>query len=80
MASQNSDLNISDFFELSFGLGPIELDPTSFVTEELTYELFISLIEPSLCEPNPRGIFRKLFPYLVDNINRTISITKLANY
>ncbi|CAG8547790.1 9731_t:CDS:2, partial [Racocetra fulgida] len=80
MASQNSDLNISDFFELSFGLSPIELDPNSFVTEELTYELFISLIEPSLCEPNPRGIFRKLFPYLVDNINRTISITKLANY
>ncbi|KAF0559039.1 interferon-induced very large GTPase 1-like [Gigaspora margarita] len=77
---RNSELGLSDFFELSFGLGPIEFDPTNFVTEELTANLFISLIKSSLCEPSPRGIFRKLFPYLVDYINRTIPLTKFAKH
>ncbi|CAG8478301.1 4847_t:CDS:10 [Dentiscutata heterogama] len=77
---RNSELGLSDFFELSFGLGPIEFDPTSFVTEELTIDLFTSLIKPSLCESNPRGIFRNLFPYLVDYINRTIPLTRFANH
>ncbi|CAG8497250.1 15992_t:CDS:2 [Dentiscutata erythropus] len=77
---RNSELGLSDFFELSFGLGPIEFDPTSFVTEELTIDLFTSLIKPSLCESNPRGIFRNLFPYLVDYINRTIPLTRFVNH
>ncbi|CAG8681188.1 26707_t:CDS:2 [Dentiscutata erythropus] len=75
------DLTIDDFFKLSFGLTPIELDPTEFVTNELTKELFSSLIEPSLKEPNPTGIFRNIFLYLVDIIvSRTIPITRLVNY
>ncbi|CAG8470533.1 14980_t:CDS:10, partial [Racocetra fulgida] len=65
---------------LTFGLDPIELDPTEFVTNELTNELFASLIEPSLKEQNQSGIFRNLFPYLVDTICRTIPITRLVNY
>ncbi|RIB03906.1 hypothetical protein C2G38_729800 [Gigaspora rosea] len=74
------DLTVDDFFKLSFGLIPIELDPTEFVTNEFTKELFVSLIEPSLKEQNPTGIFRNLFPYLVDIISRTIPIARLVNY
>ncbi|CAG8795334.1 17534_t:CDS:2, partial [Dentiscutata erythropus] len=76
----SSDLTVDDFFKLSFGLTPIELDPTEFVTNELTKELFVSLIEPSLKEQNPTGIFRNLFPYIVDTISRTVPITILVNY
>ncbi|RIB03908.1 hypothetical protein C2G38_729876 [Gigaspora rosea] len=73
-------LTVDDFFKLSFGLTPIELDPTEFVTNEFTKELFASLVEPSLKEQNPTGIFRNLFPYLVDIIGRTIPIARLVNY
>ncbi|KAF0450885.1 von willebrand factor type a domain protein [Gigaspora margarita] len=81
MNNQNSpDFTVSDFFKLTFGLIPVELDPTEFVTNELTDELFASLIEPSLRELNPTGIFRNLFPYLLDTISRTIPISKLINH
>ncbi|KAF0387350.1 interferon-induced very large GTPase 1-like [Gigaspora margarita] len=73
-------LTVDDFFKLSFGLTPIELDPTEFVTNEFTKELFVSLIEPSLKVQNPTGIFRNLFPYIVDIISRTIPIVRLVNY
>ncbi|CAG8494559.1 5022_t:CDS:2, partial [Dentiscutata heterogama] len=76
----NPNLTVDDFFKLSFGLTPIELDPTEFVTNELTKELFVSLIKSSLKEQSPTGIFRNLFPYLVDTISRTIPITRLVNY
>ncbi|CAG8555189.1 15288_t:CDS:2, partial [Racocetra fulgida] len=82
MNTQDSlpSLTVNDFFKLSFGLTPIELDPTKFVTNELTIEMFASLIEPSLREQNPAGIFRNLFPYLVDTISRTVPISRLVNY
>ncbi|CAG8718782.1 5731_t:CDS:2, partial [Gigaspora margarita] len=76
----SSDLTVEDFFKLSFGLTPIELDSTKFVTNEFTYEVFTSLIEPSLKKENPSEIFRNLFPYLVDTISRTIPIANLVNY
>ncbi|CAG8451487.1 11715_t:CDS:2, partial [Acaulospora morrowiae] len=73
-----SNLSIDEFFMLLFGLKPIELDPTEFVTEELTTELFVTLVEPFLKENHPTGIFRNLFPYLVDSISRTIPFTRLV--
>ncbi|CAG8483329.1 16070_t:CDS:10 [Gigaspora margarita] len=77
---ESPNLTVDDFFKLTFGLTPIELDSTEFVTTEFTKELFVSLIEPSLKEQNPTGIFRNAFPYLVDIISRTIPIARLVNY
>ncbi|KAF0535876.1 interferon-induced very large GTPase 1-like [Gigaspora margarita] len=77
---ESPDLTVDDFFKLTFGLTPIELDSTEFVTTEFTKELFVSLIESSLKEQNPTGIFRNAFPYLVDIISRTIPIARLVNY
>ncbi|CAG8842361.1 21492_t:CDS:1, partial [Racocetra persica] len=57
----------------------IELDLTSFVTEELTNELFFSIIKPLLEMLNPSEIFRNLFPYIFDTISRTVSLTRLIN-
>ncbi|CAG8710606.1 hypothetical protein C2G38_2199759 [Gigaspora rosea] len=79
-SSENSDLTVDYFFKLSFGINPIELDPTEFVTNELTIELFVSFIELHLKKQNPTGIFRNLFPYLVDTISRTIPLTRPVNY
>ncbi|CAG8789014.1 12517_t:CDS:2, partial [Dentiscutata erythropus] len=76
----NPTLTVDDFFKLSFGLTPIKLDPTEFVTNELTEKLFASLIKSSLKEQSPTGIFRNLFLYLVDIISRKIPITRLVNY
>ncbi|CAG8800351.1 43829_t:CDS:2 [Gigaspora margarita] len=73
------ELSVSEFFELTFGSAPVELDLTSFVTEELTNELFFSIIKPSLGMLNPSGIFRNLFPYIFDTISRTVSLTRLVN-
>ncbi|RIB05800.1 hypothetical protein C2G38_2218633 [Gigaspora rosea] len=73
------ELSVSEFFELTFGPAPVELDLTSFVTEELTNELFFSLIKPSLGMLNPSGIFHNLFPYIFDTISRTVSLTRLVN-
>ncbi|CAG8645040.1 31712_t:CDS:10 [Gigaspora margarita] len=76
----STDLTMDDFFKLSFGLTTITLDPTKFVTNKFTKELFVSLIDPSLKEQNPTGILCKLFPYLVDIISRTIPIARLVSH
>ncbi|CAG8765271.1 6728_t:CDS:1, partial [Gigaspora rosea] len=73
------ELSISEFFELTFRPAPVELYLTSFVTKELTNELFFSIIKPSLGRLNTTGIFRNLFLYIFDTISRTVSLTRLVN-
>ncbi|CAG8560152.1 2939_t:CDS:10 [Gigaspora margarita] len=64
---------------LSFGLIPIELDPTEFITYEFTKELFVSLIEPSLKEQNLTGIFSFLDKIPTNSLSKILSTFVAAN-
>jgi hypothetical protein len=63
---------------MTFGNEAINYDATNFVTDELTKEVFKTKMESCLKDPT-KGIFRNIFPYIVDIINRTIPLQRIQD-
>uniref|UniRef100_U9TEY0 Uncharacterized protein n=1 Tax=Rhizophagus irregularis (strain DAOM 181602 / DAOM 197198 / MUCL 43194) TaxID=747089 RepID=U9TEY0_RHIID len=76
--TQPESLSLEEFFQITFGDEPISYDATNFVVDELTEEIFKVKVIPSLKDPT-NGILRNIFPYIIDIINRTISLQRIQD-
>ncbi|CAI2171884.1 18637_t:CDS:10 [Funneliformis geosporum] len=70
------DLSLEEFFQITFGDEPINYDVTNFVTDELSEDVFKTEVGTYL-KDHTQGILRNIFPYIVDIINRTISLQRI---
>ncbi|CAG8616581.1 5356_t:CDS:2 [Ambispora leptoticha] len=71
-------LTLDAFFEITFGLSPLDFDSTRFIAEELTVETVRKYVIHAL-QNSSHGILRGLFPYLIDILSRTVSLRKLVD-
>ncbi|CAG8659160.1 18025_t:CDS:10, partial [Rhizophagus irregularis] len=76
--TQPESLSLEEFFQLTFGDEVISYDATNFVVDELTKEIFKAKVESYLNDPT-KGIFRNVFPYIIDIINRNTPLRRIQD-